>query len=90
MIQHMLIAESRGKVAGDCPAFFMGHRGNIEARYTDKQGNTFRNPCKRDASILLEITRVSRFGDRAKNHLKNTMMYTAMDLNQKSIQSFRS
>ena len=34
----MLIAESRGKVAGDFYAFFMGHRGNIEARYTTNKG----------------------------------------------------
>ena len=34
----MLIAESRGKVAGDFRAFFMGHRGNIEARYTTNKG----------------------------------------------------
>lgn len=30
----LLIAESRGKMAHDFRAFFMGHRGSIEARYT--------------------------------------------------------
>ena len=34
----MLIAKSRGKVAEDFRAFFMGHRGDIEARYTTNKG----------------------------------------------------
>ena len=34
----LLIAESRGKVAHDFRAFFMGHRGTIEARYTTNKG----------------------------------------------------
>ncbi|MDI1495879.1 MAG: hypothetical protein K8823_1187 [Cenarchaeum symbiont of Oopsacas minuta] len=34
----LLIAESKGKIAHDIRAFFMGHSGNIEARYTTNKG----------------------------------------------------
>lgn len=34
----LLIAESKGKIAGDFRSFFMGHHGNIEARYTTNKG----------------------------------------------------
>lgn len=34
----LLIAESKEKIAGDFRAFFMGHHGNIEARYTTNKG----------------------------------------------------
>ena len=34
----MLLAESKGKIAHDYRAFFMGHKGTIEARYTTNKG----------------------------------------------------
>jgi hypothetical protein len=34
----LLIAESRGKIAHDFRAFFMGHKGSIEAKYTTNKG----------------------------------------------------
>src|SRR2546427_2354586 len=34
----LLIAESRGKIARDFRAFFMGHKGTIEAKYTTNKG----------------------------------------------------
>ncbi len=34
----LLIAESKGTIAHDIRAFFMGHSGNIEARYTTNKG----------------------------------------------------
>ena len=34
----LLVAESRGKIAHDIRAFFMGHKGNIEAVYTTNKG----------------------------------------------------
>lgn len=34
----LLIAESRGKVAHDFRVFWMGHKGNIEAKYTTNKG----------------------------------------------------
>ena len=66
----MLIAESRGKVAGDFRAFFMGHRGNIESRYTTNKGilseilvKEMRQSFKRSQEFLdLEI------GQKASDH----------------------
>ena len=34
----LLIAESKGKIAHDFRAFFMGHKGSIEAKYTTNKG----------------------------------------------------
>jgi hypothetical protein len=34
----LLVAESRGKIAHDFRAFFMGHKGSIEAKYTTNKG----------------------------------------------------
>jgi hypothetical protein len=34
----LLIAESRGKIARDFRAFFMGHKGTIESKYTTNKG----------------------------------------------------
>ena len=34
----LLIAESKGKIAHDFRAFFMGHKGTIEAKYTTNKG----------------------------------------------------
>ena len=34
----LLIAESKGKIARDFRAFFMGHKGTIEAKYTTNKG----------------------------------------------------
>ena len=34
----LLITESKGKIANDIRAFFMGHSGNIKARYTTNKG----------------------------------------------------
>ena len=34
----LLIAEARGKIPNDFRVFFMGHKGNIEARYTTNKG----------------------------------------------------
>ena len=34
----LLIAESKGKIAHDFRVFFMGHKGNMESRYTTNKG----------------------------------------------------
>jgi len=36
----MLLAESHGKIAHPYRVFFMGHKGDIEARYTTNKGRT--------------------------------------------------
>ena len=60
----LLIAESKGKIAHDFRAFFMGHKGTIEARYTTNKGilpeiliNEMRESFKRSEEFLdLEVT----------------------------------
>jgi len=39
----LLMAESKGKIAHDYRAFWMGHRGNMEARYTTNKGRLPQN-----------------------------------------------
>jgi len=55
----LLIAESRGKIAHDFRAFFMGHKGSIEAKYTTNKGvlpealiNEMREAFKRSEEFL--------------------------------------
>jgi len=55
----LLIAESRGKIAHDFRVFFMGHKGNMEARYTTNKGvlpnalvKEMRNAFKRSQEFL--------------------------------------
>ncbi|KAF6247097.1 site-specific integrase [Nitrosopumilus sp. b3] len=61
----LLIAESKGKIAHDFRAFFMGHKGTIEAKYTTNKGilpeiliKEMRESFKRSEEFLdLEITK---------------------------------
>jgi len=55
----LLVSESRGKIAGDFRAFFMGHRASIEQRYTTNKGilpdilmKEMRNAFKRSEELL--------------------------------------
>jgi len=55
----LLIAESKGKIARDFRAFFMGHKGTIEAKYTTNKGvlpeslqNEMRESFKRSEEFL--------------------------------------
>lgn len=60
----LLIAESKGKIAHDFRAFFMGHKGTIESKYTTNKGvlpealiKEMREAFKRSEEFLdLEVT----------------------------------
>ena len=68
----MLIVESGRKIAGDFHAFFMGHCGNIEARYTTNKGilseilvKEMRQSFERSQEFL-DLDRANRSDTRAK------------------------
>ena len=81
----LLIAESRGKIAYDFRAFFMGHRGTIEAKYTTNKGvlpetliGEMRGAFKRSEQLLdLEMTEEDPLlKQREKNTKRNREGYS--------------
>ena len=79
----LLIAENNGKIAHAYRQFFMGHKGDIEARYTTNKG---RLPVElvedmresyRKSLEYLETTRVEVAEDRLQNALRRQLLLVA-------------
>jgi hypothetical protein len=92
----LLIAESRGKIAHDFRVFFMGHKGNMEAKYTTNKGilpdlliSEMRNAFSRSEEFLDlekgEVPPLEKQKDISKEKLGN-LTQEEMELLQKLLQ----
>jgi hypothetical protein len=79
----LLIAENNGKMAHAYRAFFMGHKGDIEARYTTNKGRLpeefiedMRESYRRSLEYL-ETSRVEVSEDRVQNALRRQLLLVA-------------
>ena len=79
----LLIAENNGKIAHAYRQFFMGHKGDIEARYTTNKGRLpeefiedMRNSYKRSLEYL-ETNRVEVSEDKVQNALRRQLLLVA-------------
>ena len=79
----LLIAENNGKMAHAYRAFFMGHKGDIEARYTTNKGRLpeefiedMRESYRRSLEYL-ETSRVEVSEDKLQNALRRQLLLVA-------------
>jgi len=79
----LLIAENNGRVAHAYRQFFMGHKGDIEARYTTNKGRLpeefiedMRESYRRSLEYL-ETTKVEVSEDRLQNALRRQLLLVA-------------
>jgi hypothetical protein len=79
----LLIAENNGKMAHAYRAFFMGHTGDIEARYTTNKGRLPEDFIEdmresyRKSLEYLETNRVEVSEDRVQNALRRQLLLVA-------------
>ena len=81
---HLLIAESRGKIAHDFRTFFMGHKGTIEAKYTTNKGmlpetliKEMQSAYKRSEEFLDLDLVMTEIKQDAKDNVINDVMQNA-------------
>jgi len=72
----LMIAESKGLMLRDYRQFFMGHKGDIEARYTT-------NKCRLPESVIEDMREAYR---RSQEHLQTTRSETG---GEKLVEEFR-
>jgi hypothetical protein len=79
----LLIAENNGKMAHAYRQFFMGHKGDIEARYTTNKGRLpedfiedMRESYRRSLEYL-ETTKVDMSEDKLQNALRRQLLLVA-------------
>ena len=79
----LLIAENNGKIAHAYRQFFMGHKGDIEARYTTNKGRLpeefiedMRESYRKSLEYL-ETTKVEVSEDRLQNALRRQLLLVA-------------
>ncbi|MBT3283857.1 site-specific integrase [Candidatus Bathyarchaeota archaeon] len=79
----LLVAENNGKIAHAYRQFFMGHKGNMEARYTTNKGRLpesviedMRETYQRSLEYL-ETTKTAVSEDRLQNALRRQLLLVA-------------